>query len=118
MEIFKEFVFEAAHRLPHLPTTHKCSRLHGHSFRISIHVEGPVDPALHWVQDFADISAAFKPLYDQLDHNYLNEIPGLEIPTSEVIAKWIWQRLAPVLPGLSQICVRETCTVGCIYRGD
>jgi 6-pyruvoyltetrahydropterin/6-carboxytetrahydropterin synthase len=115
MEIFKEFTFEAAHRLPNVPEGHKCSRLHGHSFRVEVHVSGAVDPQTGWVMDFADLGAAFKPLYRQLDHNYLNEIPGLENPTSEVIARWIWDRLQPALPGLSRIVVRETCTTGAVY---
>lgn len=118
MEIFKEFTFEAAHRLPHVPPGHKCARLHGHSFRVRIHVRGEVDPQMGWVMDFGDVKTAFKPLYDQLDHNYLNEIPGLENPTSEVLARWIWERLLPVLPGLSRVMVRETCTSGCVYRGE
>ena len=118
MEIFKEFSFEAAHRLPNVPTDHKCARLHGHSFCVSIHVEGNVDPSVGWVVDFADIKRAFKPYYDQLDHYYLNEIDGLENPTSEVLARWIWERIDPALGGLSQVTVRETCTSGCIYRGE
>lgn len=118
MEIFKEFVFEAAHRLPHVPPGHKCSRLHGHSFRVTIHVSGQVDPLLGWVMDFGDIKAAFQPLYDRLDHYYLNEIEGLENPTSEQLARWIWERLAPALPQLSAVQVHETCTSGCIYRGE
>ena len=118
MEIFKEFSFEAAHRLPNVPTDHKCARLHGHSFCVSIHVEGNVDPSVGWVVDFADIKRAFKPYYDQLDHYYLNEIDGLENPTSEVLARWIWERVDPALSGLSQVTVRETCTSGCIYRGE
>lgn len=118
MEIFKEFTFEAAHRLPNLPPDHKCARLHGHSFRVAVHVTGPVTEPEGWVLDFAEISAAFRPLYDQLDHRYLNDIAGLENPTSEVLARWVWQRLLPALPGLSQITVRETCTAGCIYRGE
>jgi 6-pyruvoyltetrahydropterin/6-carboxytetrahydropterin synthase len=117
MQIFKEFTFEAAHRLPMVPHGHKCARLHGHSFLVRICVDGPVDEQLGWVADFSDLKAAFQPLYDQLDHNYLNEIPGLENPTSENIAIWIWERLAPRLPGLSEIIVRETCTSGCVYRG-
>lgn len=117
MEIFKEFVFEAAHRLPHVPEGHKCRRLHGHSFRVEIHVRGEVDPVLGWVRDFADLKEAFEPLYRQLDHRHLNEIEGLENPTSENLARWIWQRLASRLPGLSQVVIRETCTSGCIYRG-
>jgi 6-pyruvoyltetrahydropterin/6-carboxytetrahydropterin synthase len=118
MEIFKEFTFEAAHRLPNLPESHKCSRLHGHSFKVRIHVVGPCDDHLGWVQDFADLKEAFQPLYDRLDHHYLNEIDGLENPTSENLARWIWQRLRPGLEGLSQVIVQETCTSGCIYRGE
>lgn len=117
MELFKEFTFEAAHRLPHVPEGHKCGRLHGHSFRIELHVRGPVDPHLGWVMDFAQLKDAFQPLYDQLDHHYLNEIQGLENPTSENLACWIWDRLKPELPELSKIVVRETCTSGCIYGG-
>jgi 6-pyruvoyltetrahydropterin/6-carboxytetrahydropterin synthase len=116
-EIYKEFTFEAAHRLPQLPPTHKCWRLHGHSFRVGIAIEGPVDPDLGWVVDFGDIKAAFKPLEDRLDHYYLNEIEGLEVPTSENLAKWIWDHLAPSLPLLSYVRVHETCTTGCVYRG-
>lgn len=118
MEIFTEFTFEAAHRLPNVPQGHKCARLHGHSFRVRVHVSGPLDPELGWVMDFADVKAAFRPLYEQLDHHYLNEVPGLENPTSEVLARWIWERLAPALPGLSRVAVRETCTSGCVYRGE
>lgn len=116
-EIFREFTFEAAHRLPHVPEGHKCARLHGHSYRIEVRVGGEVGEQSGWVVDFAEISAAFKPLHAVLDHHYLNEVPGLENPTSEVLAKWIWDRLVPSLPGLSEIVVRETCTSGCAYRG-
>ena len=118
MDIFKSITFEAAHRLPNVPEGHKCARLHGHSFRVEIHVSGPIDAQTGWVVDFADVKAAFKPLFAQLDHHYLNEIEGLENPTSEVIARWIWQRLKPALPGLSEIVLHETCTAGCRYTGD
>ena len=118
MEIYKEFVIESAHRLPRVPEGHKCGRLHGHSWRITIHVRGPVGPNTGWILDFADIKRAFQPLFDQLDHRYLNEIEGLENPTSEVLARWIWVRLSPALPGLSRIVINETCTSGCIYRGE
>ena len=117
MEIFKVFRIEAAHRLPYLPDDHKCSRLHGHSFRIEVHVSGDVDRELGWVQDFAEISSAFKPVMNELDHRYLNEVRGLENPTSENLAVWIWERLAPALPWLEKIVVHETCTSGCIYEG-
>jgi 6-pyruvoyltetrahydropterin/6-carboxytetrahydropterin synthase len=117
MEVFRRFGFEAAHRLPNVAPDHKCARLHGHSFRVTVHVEGPVGSESGWVMDFADLDAAASPIIGQLDHRYLNEIDGLENPTSEVVAAWLWDRLAPVLPGLSQVTVRETCTSGCTYRG-
>ena len=118
MEIFKEFTFAAAHRLPNIPPGHNCARLHGHSFRVELHVTGPVEPHRGWVLDFGDIKAAFKPLHDELDHNYLNEVSGLENPTSENLARWIWQRVRSPLPGLCKVVVRETCTSGCVYRGE
>ncbi len=118
MEIYKTFTIEAAHHLPNLPEDHKCSRLHGHSFVIEVHVSGEVGESTGWVMDFADISAAFKPLFERLDHHYLNEIEGLENPTSENIAKWIWQCLESTLPLLSSIVVQETCTAGCVYAGE
>jgi len=118
MDLFKTFTFEAAHRLPHVPEGHKCSRLHGHSFEVTIYVRGPVDPKMGWVIDFGDIKSAFKPIYDRLDHYYLNDIEGLENPTSENLAKWIWQELKPSLPLLSQIDIKETCNSGCRYLGD
>ena len=118
MHLFKEFTFEAAHRLPHVPEGHKCARLHGHSFVVRISVDGEVGEQSGWVMDFGDIKAAFKPLYDRLDHYYLNEIPGLENPTSENLARWIWRELSPSLPQPSAVEIRETCTSGCIYLGD
>ena len=118
MEIYKEFHFEAAHRLPNVPEGHKCARLHGHSFHVRLVVSGDAMEPAGWVMDFGDIKSAFKPIYDRLDHYYLNDIPGLENPTSENIARWIWQQLKPSLPELSAIEIRETCTSGCIYRGD
>lgn len=117
MEIFKAFTLESAHRLPNVPAGHKCARVHGHSFRVELHVSGPVDEHLGWVMDFADVKAAFDPLYRRLDHHYLNDVPGLENPTSENLAKWIWQQLKPTLPQLSAVVVHETCTSGARYTG-
>lgn len=117
MQIFKEFHIEAAHRLPNVPEGHKCARLHGHSFIVRIYVEGEPGNETGWIMDFADLKKAFKPLFDQLDHHYLNEIEGLENPTSENLAMWIWQRLKPDLPLLSKVEICETCTSGCIYTG-
>ena len=118
VELFRDVTFEAAHRLPNVPEGHKCARLHGHSFRVRLVVRGPVDPHTGWLMDFAELKAAWAPLDARLDHRYLNEIPGLENPTSEVLARWIWRELAPALPFLHAVEVRETCTSGCVYRGD
>jgi len=118
LEIYKSFTLESAHRLPNVPEGHKCARVHGHSFRVEIHVRGPLDPRLGWVMDFADVKNAFEPLFQQLDHRYLNDVPGLENPTSEHLARWIWQRLQPALPQLCAVVVHETCTSGARYTGD
>lgn len=118
MEIFKIFTIEAAHRLPNVPENHKCRRLHGHSFKIEVRIRGPVGERSGWVQDFAELGVAFEPLFRQLDHHYLNEIAGLENPTSEHLAMWVWQRLQPRLPLLAEVTVHETCMSGCTYRGS
>lgn len=117
MEIYKEFIAEAAHRLPNVPEGHKCARLHGHSFRITIYVRGEPILGQDWIMDFGDIKSAFQPLYDKLDHHYLNDVPGLENPTSERIAVWIWKNLKANLPLLVRVSVSETCTTGCHYEG-
>ena len=113
----KTFQIEAAHRLPHLPAGHKCERMHGHSFRIDVRVEGECDPHLGWVMDYADLKKAFQPLFDQLDHRCLNDVPSLDNPTSENLARWIWDRLKPSLPLLTAVEVAETCNARCEYRG-
>lgn len=117
MEIYKEFTFESAHRLPNVPAGHKCARLHGHSYRVTIAVEGEPGDTTGWVLDFGELSAAFQGVKDQLDHYYLNDIAGLENPTSENLARWIWHRVSGALPLLSRVTVSETCTTGCTYRG-
>jgi 6-pyruvoyltetrahydropterin/6-carboxytetrahydropterin synthase len=117
MDVFRVFQIEAAHRLPNVPEGHKCARMHGHSFRIEVHVSGPVGQESGWVMDFADLRRAFDPLFDQLDHHCLNNIEGLENPTSENLAKWLWERLQTGLPQLSKVVVQETCNAGCIYTG-
>jgi len=117
MDIFRIFTIEAAHRLPNVPVGHKCSRLHGHSFRIELHVSGEVDAHTGWVMDFADLKAAFQPTYDRLDHHFLNDIPGLENPTSENLARWIWLDMKPKLPNLSKVVIHETCTSGAVFGG-
>lgn len=114
----KDFRFESAQTLPKLPPGHKCTRMHGHSFLVEISVEGEVNPETGWIYDHAQISRAMNPLVDQLDHAYLNDIPGLENPTIELMAGWFWQRLAPQLPGLAEIVIHETPTARCSYRGE
>lgn len=118
MELRKSFQFEAAHLLPRLPKSHKCRRLHGHSFKVEIVVAGECDPKLGWLMDYADITKAFRPIWEKLDHRHLNDVPGLENPTSEEIAAWIWKKLKPKLPLLSEVVVAETCTARAIYRGE
>lgn len=118
MEIIKEFTFDAAHHLPNVPDTHKCKNLHGHTYRVRLCIEGPLDPLLGWVMDFADIKAAWKPLEQQLDHQVLNNIPGMTNTTAEELAMWIYYQLKPALPLLSRVELFETPTSGVIYRGD
>lgn len=117
VRLSKTFAFEAAHSLPTFPPGHKCRRLHGHSFRFDVIVEGEVDPALGYLLDYGDIKRVVDPIVKQLDHYHLNEIEGLGNPTSEVVAMWLWQRIKPALPMLSEIVVYETCTSACHYQG-
>jgi 6-pyruvoyltetrahydropterin/6-carboxytetrahydropterin synthase len=117
VELRQRVHFEAAHRLPHAPEGHKCRRLHGHSFAVELVVDGEVDPETGWVIDYALLREAFAPLHQQLDHNYLNEVPGLENPTSENLARWIWDGLAGKLP-LREVRVEESCDSACVYRGE
>jgi 6-pyruvoyltetrahydropterin/6-carboxytetrahydropterin synthase len=118
MDIFCAYPIEAARRLPNLPQDHPCTRLHGHSFRVEVRVSGEVDEEAGWVMDFADVDRAFQPLLNQLDHRCLNDIEGLENPTSENLARWLWPRLKPDLPGLVEIRIWETHRSGCAYRGE
>jgi 6-pyruvoyltetrahydropterin/6-carboxytetrahydropterin synthase len=117
VRLTREFTFEAAHLLPKAPEGHKCRRLHGHSFRVEVTVEGPVDPGTGWFLDYGDIKSAVNPILDELDHRYLNEIPGLENATSELLCAWIWERLKPPLPSLARVVVHETCEARCEYEG-
>lgn len=117
MDVFRVFQVEAAHWLPNVPEGHKCARMHGHSFKIEVHVSGEVGEETGWVMDFADLKRAFKPLFDQLDHRCLNDVEGLENPTSENLARWVWAHLQDDLSGLKEVMVQETCNAGCVYRG-
>ncbi|MGJ4745444.1 6-carboxytetrahydropterin synthase QueD [Leptospira neocaledonica] len=118
IELTKEFRFDAAHFLPNVPEGHKCRRMHGHSFRFKLHLKGKVDEKTGWLMDFAEVSKVVKPLLENyLDHYLLNEIEGLENPTSENISIWLWKRLKPGLPLLYKITLNETCTSACVYNG-
>ena len=115
----KTFTFEAAHSLPGFPDGHKCRRLHGHSFRVDIICEGDLPAGQHHLIDYGDIARIVRPIIDdELDHRHLNEISGLEHPTSEMIAVWLWRRIHPHLPLLIEIEVHETCTSRCVFRGE
>lgn len=117
VELTHTFRFEAAHRLPHVPDDHKCRRLHGHSFVVDVLLRGPLEPRLGWLIDFGEVRRCVEPIRAELDHYYLNDIPGLENPTSERLAIWIWNRLASERLPLAAITVRETCNNACTYRG-
>ena len=118
MEIFETFRLEASHSLPGMAEGHPCRRLHGHSYRVEIRLRGPLLEESGWVMDFAGIAEAFRPLRERLDHAHLNDIEGLENPTCEKMAQWIWRRLKPALPLLAAVVVHETETAGCLYRGE
>lgn len=117
LELVKTFRFEAAHWLPTVPPGHQCGRPHGHSYEIDVHVAGPMDPDHGWVVDFGQISKVVKPVVAELDHRCLNEVSGLDNPTSELLAQWLWQRIAPAVPLLIAVAVRETATSRCVFRG-
>jgi 6-pyruvoyltetrahydropterin/6-carboxytetrahydropterin synthase len=117
MELQKEYRFEAAHQLPFVSAGHKCRRLHGHSYRVTVKIEGEVESKHGWVLDYGDINKVVAPIIARLDHFYLNEVPGLENPTSEVLARWMWEEIYQELPLLSAIIIHETCTSSCVFRG-
>lgn len=113
--ISRTFRFESAHRLPHVPTGHKCSRLHGHSYLCTVTVEGEPDPHFGWIVDFAELDAAWKPLHEALDHRYLNEVGGLENPTSELLARFVFDRYRLAHGRLVSVAISETCTSEAVY---
>jgi 6-pyruvoyltetrahydropterin/6-carboxytetrahydropterin synthase len=117
MEIYKEFSFDSAHFLPNVPDGHKCKNMHGHTYRLRVYIDGPIDAHLGWIMDFKELKDSVGPIIDQLDHNLINNIPGLENPTAENITIWIWNRIKPALPLLSRIELFETPTTGVLYSG-
>ena len=118
MEIYKEFSFDSAHYLPHVPDGHKCKNMHGHTYRLRVFIKGELDPRLGWIMDFKELKDALAPVMEQLDHKLINEIKGLENPTAENITVWIWNTIKPLLPLLSNIELYETPTTGVIYKGN
>ncbi|MBS1530465.1 MAG: 6-carboxytetrahydropterin synthase QueD [Bacteroidetes bacterium] len=118
MVIYKQFSFDSAHYLPHVPEGHKCRRIHGHTYRLTVFIAGSLQQPEGWVIDFGDVKTVLKPIIDQLDHNLLNDIPGLENPTAENVSIWLWQQIKAKLPGLSRIELKETPTSGVIYEGE
>lgn len=117
VELAVTFRLEASHQLPRAPEGSACRRLHGHSWVIDVHVAGPIDPETGWLIDYHEIERAWAPVHDALDHRHLNEVEGLANPTSELLAIWIWDRLAPTLPQLLRITIHETCAARCSYFG-
>ena len=116
-ELWRTFSFDAAHYLPKVPAGHKCGNMHGHTYTVEIRLRGDVDPVAGWVRDFGDIKEAFRPIEAELDHKVLNDVPGLDNPTSELLAQWLWERLVNVLPDLYSVTVSETANSGVVYRG-
>lgn len=114
-ELKQHFQIESARFLPHLPKEHPCSRMHGHSFKIILTLVGDVDPKIGWVIDYNDIQAAMKPFLEKIDHRVLNEVEGLENPTSELLAVWIYERARKVLPQLTRVTIAETPLTECSY---
>ena len=117
-ELSKTFRFDAGHYLPNVPSDHKCARPHGHSYRVTVVVAGEVDARTGWVMDFGEIKRVVEPLIAQLDHTNLNDVKGLANPTSEQIAKWLWDRIQPEIGQLHSITVSETESTSCTYRGE
>ena len=118
MIVYKKFNIESARSIPNLPKTHPCHHIHGHSFKIIISVKGPVNKQNGFVTDFQDIDDAFSPFKKELDHSYLNDIEGLQNPTSENICIWIWNKIQSSLPNIYKIEIKETDSTGCIYKGE
>ena len=114
--IFKELTFDSAHFLPNVPEGHKCRNIHGHTYRLKVYINGPIDEHTGWVADFAELKKSVKSVIEEVDHKFLNNIDGLDNPTCELLARWLWQKIKPLVPGLSKIELHETPTSGVVYR--
>lgn len=117
MKIFKEFTFDSAHFLPNVPDGHKCKNMHGHTYRLTVFFEGQLVKDLEWVVDFAEVKKIINPIINQIDHKLINDIEGLENPTCERVAVWLWNKIKPKMPQLTEIKLNETPTSGVVYDG-
>lgn len=118
MTVFKQFTFDSAHFLPNVDDNHKCRSVHGHTYILTIYIEREPDKNLGWVMDFAEIKSAVLPVLKIIDHKMLNDIPGLENPTCELIAKWLWEKIKSLIPSMNKIELRENPASGVIYEGE
>jgi 6-pyruvoyltetrahydropterin/6-carboxytetrahydropterin synthase len=117
LELVCDYKFEAAHQLPKVPPEHKCARMHGHSYRVAVEIAGDVDPDAGWLMDFAEVDGVVRPIIGEIDHRVLNDVGGLENPTCELLAVWLWERIRARLPLLASVTVAETRDSRCVYRG-
>ena len=117
MLLFKQFTFDSAHFLPNVPDGHKCKEIHGHTYHLKVWIEGDLEPHYEWVMDFAVLKKAVEPVIKSIDHKLMNNLPGLENPTCERIAIWLWDKIKPQIPQLKRVELNETPTSGVIYEG-
>jgi 6-pyruvoyltetrahydropterin/6-carboxytetrahydropterin synthase len=117
MIIYRQFSFDSAHLLPNVPEGHKCKNLHGHTYNLTVFIEGELLANEGWILDFGDLKEIVSPVINLIDHAYLNEIPGLENPTAEILTYWLWNKIKPLLPALKRIELKETLASGVIYEG-
>jgi len=117
MQIFKQFTFDSAHFLPYVPDGHKCKEIHGHTYYMTVYIEGNLDKKLDWIMDFTEIKGVIKPIIESIDHKLLNNLSGLENPTCEVLVMWLWNKIKPKIPLLTKIILNETPTSGTVYEG-
>jgi 6-pyruvoyltetrahydropterin/6-carboxytetrahydropterin synthase len=118
MLIYKKFIFDSAHFLPNVPDGHKCKNMHGHTYKFTVFIDGPLLKNEGWIIDYGDLKRLIKPIIDRLDHHCLNEIAGLENPTSEILAVWLWNQVKPLIPALKRLELNETASSGVVYEGD
>lgn len=117
MIIYKQFTFDAAHYLPHVTDHHKCKKTHGHTYHLTLFFDGNISPDMGWIIDYSEIKNVVTPILKLVDHQFLNEVEGLENPTCELICIWLWKKIKPLITELKRIELKETPTSGAIYEG-